>query len=449
MQNSRTDTPAGARRGTMPVRRPPQGRTRRSPRRGTRRPRPVRAQPGYQPRRIPTARDRFSRAWTAVVVLLAVGAAAVVVAFSIRAHAQTCTTANDTIVWAAQVTAEEGSTSTPPPGLIARADALASCGGGQLVLIKGAGQGGVQAGPAVSLRIYRAPGELENDPTVRAAAVQQLVDKAFRYAATVQAPGDGRDVIGLLGAISAELGSGQTDVWLRTLGLPTVAPADARILMAADPAQAVASIANWVPSLHGARVHLILSPSAGRQPRLNTATDAWRLAFMVDLLRQAGADVVSVQQDQIPEQAAPGAPSAPVVANLPEPTPTPAAAPRPVANQPYRISLDSATFFLPNSTQFATSRDRVLAELEPIVAAWRTGQYAQVRVVGHCAMFGPRLGAVELSMQRAAIVAGLLRQLGITDVISTGVGYDDPLPPNPYSPSNRVVVITAIPEPDD
>jgi outer membrane protein OmpA-like peptidoglycan-associated protein len=410
--------------------------------------RPYRIRPSYRPDGRPSrnraTRNRFSRLWASLAVLLALGAVAVVVTFSVRAHAQGCTTLPGTIIWADQVTAEEGDSSSPPADLVARADALAACGGGQLIMLRGAGQGGVQAGPAVSLRVYRAPGEPENDPTARSAAVQQLLSKAFRNAANTPVPGVGRDVIGLLGAISAELGRGQNDVWLRTFGLPTVAPADARVLMAADPAQAVASIARWVPPLQGAKVHLILSPAAGKQPRLNTATSAWRLAFMLGLLHQAGADVVSVQQVEIPERPALDARSAPVVANLPEPTPS---IPRPpVPQQPFRINLDSATFFLPNSTQFATSQARVLAELQPIIMAWRTGKYMQVRVVGHCAMFGPRQGALLLSQQRAALVAALLREHGVSNVTSAGVGYNDPLPPSPQSASNRVVIITAIPK---
>jgi outer membrane protein OmpA-like peptidoglycan-associated protein len=409
--------------------------------------RPNRIRPSYHQDRRP-GRNRAtrikSRRWVSAAVLLALAAFAVVVTFSVRAHDQGCPALSGTIIWADQVTAEEGGSSSPPADLVATADALAACGDGQLILIRGAGQGGVQAGPAVSLRVYRAPGEPENDPTVRNSDVQQLLSNAFHQAADTPVSGDGRDVIGLLTTISAELGSGQNDVWLRTLGLPTVAPADARVLMAADPAEAVASIAKWVPPLHGVKIHLILSPAAGDQPRLNSATSAWRLAFMLGLLHQAGADVVSVQQVETPEQAAPGAPPAPVVANLPELTP---AMPRPpVPHQPYQLNLDSATFFLPNSTQFAASPARVLAELQPIITAWRTGEYSQVRVVGHCAMFGPRQGALLLSQQRAAIVAGLLRQHGVSDVTSVGVGYNDPLPPSPQSASNRVVIITAIPK---
>ena len=250
------------------------------------------------------------------------------------------------------MTKEKGDDPTPPADLVDRADQLASCSGGELVLIRGAGQGGVQAGPPLSLRIDREPGQLEHDPTARQTAVQHLIDDAFQHARNTRAPGYGRDVIGLLATISSELGGGQNDVWIRTLGLPTVDPANARVLMAADPEQAVASIARWVPSLRRARVHLVLSPPVGSQPRFNTATDAWRRAFMVALVRQAGADVVSVDEVETVESPAPGAPTAPVIPNLPVPTPHLPKDPQP--GEPYVVKLDSSAFFLPNSTEFTT-----------------------------------------------------------------------------------------------
>jgi hypothetical protein len=43
-------------------------------------------------------------------------------------------------------------------------------------------------------------------------------------------------------------------------------------------------------------------------------------------------------------------------------------------------------------------------------------------------------------------VAALLRRYGVSHVTSTGVGYDDPLPPNPQAASNRVVIINAVPK---
>ena len=362
---------------------------------------------------------------------------------SLHLHRPACPAASSEIIWAQQVTAEEGSNPDPPPGLVSQADRLAACGEGQLITLRGAGQGGVQAGPAVSLRIYREPGEPENDATARQNKVLALVGQAFKTAQASRPPGAGRDVIGLLASISAELGTGDNDVWLQTLGLPTVNPANARVLMAADPAQAVASIARWVPPLRGARVHLVLSPPAGNQPRFNTATNSWRRQFMVALLRQAGADVVSVTEVESAESPAPGAPPAPVISNLPEPTPQ-LPAPRP--GRPYTAKLDSSTLFVPNSAQFLSGKDQVLQQLQPIIAGWRHGLFSHVLVVGHCARFGPPAGALLLSQARAARIARLLRANGITNISSEGVGYSQPLPPDPQSPTNRVVIVTAYPK---
>jgi outer membrane protein OmpA-like peptidoglycan-associated protein len=361
-----------------------------------------------------------------------------------RAHAPQCASAGDTIIFADQVTQEEGSNPQPPPGLADEAERFASCGGGQLVLIRGGGQGGVQAGPAISLRIYRDAGQIENDPTARINKVQQLITQAFETAEATVPPGAGRDVVGLIATISSELGHGHNEVWLRTFGLPTVNPANSRLLMSADPAQAAASIAGPLPQLHGARVHLILSPAAGDQPRLNPASDAWRRLFMVALLRRMGADIVSVTEEETIEASASGAPSAPVIANLPDPTRHPPGKPRPY--RPFTAKLDSATWFLPDSAQFTVSTSRVLAQLQPIINGWRRGLYSHVSVTGHCARYGPAGTAVLLSQQRAATVAQLLRLQGVSDVTSAGVGYSQPLPPDPTSASNRVVIITAYPK---
>lgn len=392
------------------------------------------------------SRPPYRRRWGPELLAagLAVAAVLAVVGFMTeRARSSSCTATGDRIISAGQVTAQEGTDSSPPPGLVAQADKFASCGGGELILLRGAGQGAVQAGPAASLRIYREPGEVENDVTARQNKVQALVQRAFRTAAAIRPPGVGRDVLGLLASISSALGPGENDVWLQTLGLPTVNPANVRVLMATDPAQAVAAIAKWVPSLHGAHVHLVLSPPAGNQPRFNTATDVWRRQFMIALLRRAGADVISVSEVQTVEAPVPGAPPAPVIPNLPESTPR-LAKPRP--GKLYTAKLDSSALFLPNSAQFLASQGQVLAQLQPIITGWRTGLFSHVLVVGHCARFGPASGALLLSQQRAAEVANLLRSRGVSNVTAVGVGYSQPLTPNPQDPGNRVVVITAFPK---
>lgn len=405
---------------------------------GARRGRPCRSGAGRYARSNPPARRALLAAGLAVVLVLALAGFMV-----IHARAAVCHATGDRIIWAEQETQEEGVSQDPPPDLLSRADQLAACGEGQLIMLASAGQGAVQAGPAVSLIVYREPGEVENDPTAREHGVQAIVGAAFARAQTVRPPGSGRDVIGLLAAIASERGPGTTDVWLATLGLPTVNPADARELMAADPAQAVASIARWVPALTGVRIHLVLSPPAGDQPRFNTVTDAWRRQFMLALLRQAGASVVSVTEVESVEPAAPQAPAAPVIPNLPESTPQ---LPQPRPAQPYTARLDSSALFVPNTAQFLGSEAEVLNELQPIITGWKKGLFSRVSVVGHCARYGPPLGAVQLSEQRAVKVAGLLRQAGVTVISASGVGYDQPLPPNPQSATNRVVIVTAYPK---
>ncbi len=379
-----------------------------------------------------------------LAALLLAGAVVAIVTYLVHAHDQACPEAGGEIIWADQVTQEEGDNSRPPADLVGQAERLASCGGGQLILIRGAGQGGVQAGPAISLHVYREPGQIENDPTARNKDVQQLIEHAFQAAETVRVPGAGRDVIGLIASVSSELGKGQNTVWLRTLGLPTVNPANVHVLMAADPAQAVASIPGPLPSLHRARVHLVLSPPAGDQPRLNFTTDVWRRQFMRGLLRRADADVVSVTEEETIEPPATGVPPAPIVINLPEPTPHLPGKPQP--HKTYIAKLDSSTLFLPNSAVFTISEAQLLAELQPVIIGWRQGLYSHVTVVGHAAKFGSAAGAIPLSQQRAATVAWLLRTHGVSAVTSKGVGFNQPLPPDPRNASNRVVIIRAYPK---
>lgn len=132
-----------------------------------------------------------------------------------------------------------------------------------------------------------------------------------------------------------------------------------------------------------------------------------------------------------------------MVSNLPESTPR-LAQPRP--GQPYTAALDSSTLFVPNTAEFLSNQAEVLEELQPIITGWRLGLFSRVLVVGHCAKYGPPTGALLLSQQRAAKVAQLLRLHGVSDITSVGVGYDQPLPPDPQSATNRVVIVTAYPK---
>lgn len=397
-----------------------------------------------QPTRRVAARRRSRRtprSWLLVVVIvLFTGMGAVVLLLPRPVGAA----GTRTLIFAMQRTQEEGAPLVPAE-LRARAEELAASRNARLVVVQAAGDGGRQAGPTVELRVDREPGQPENDPTARRAGADRLLDGAITMATATPPAGDGRDLASLLSAISAVRGYGDNEVWLVTFGLGTRDPADARVLMAADPGQAASAVAADLHGVSLARttIHLVLAPPAGDQPWLTARTAAWREAFDTALLRGLGGDVVSVQADLVARASSPGAPAAPVVPNLPDATPTPPTPP----HGPISVPLDTATFFQPDSATLAGSRQDVLASLKPIVDGVRSGQYARIEVVGRCARFGPAGSARELSLQRAQAVADLLRSQGVvvdpTDV--RGIGYDDPLPPDPRDPANRSVTVTSQP----
>jgi outer membrane protein OmpA-like peptidoglycan-associated protein len=383
-----------------------------------------------------------------LAALSAVGVAALVgsafVLNAVSSHRDEPRRQPPTLIVADQVTAEEGFDPKPPAGLVERAVALASDGRGRLVLLRGGGTGAVQAGEDVALRQEREHGQAETDPTAIRDGVTRTLDDAFTAAAKVHAPGPGRDLLSLLGAVSGRLTGGSAELWLRTFGMPTVDPANTRVLMSADPVQAVAAIAGSIPRLAHVTVHLILLPPAGDQPPLNELTNSWRHAFLTALLTTAGATLRDVEEVRRPLPAAPGAPLAPPVSSLPNPTQRPARPPTP--HVPFVNPLDTATTFRPDSAALASGEAAVLAQLEPVITGWKAGRYGRVEVVGRTARFGPRDTAVHLSQQRAALIAALLQQQGVPVAKSTGLGFDQPLPPSPTDPANRVVTVTAYPK---
>jgi len=164
---------------------------------------PVRGRP-RPPHRL-SARRPSRRSWPSG--LLAVAAGLGWAGFmAARAHSPDCASAaQDEIIDATQGTQEEGNNPTLPSGLVSQADRLASCGGGELFLDRGVGQGGVQAGPAISLHIYREPGEVDNDPQARACKVQRLLTHALRTSDAIRPPGTSWDLVGLLLTVFSSL----------------------------------------------------------------------------------------------------------------------------------------------------------------------------------------------------------------------------------------------------
>jgi outer membrane protein OmpA-like peptidoglycan-associated protein len=353
--------------------------------------------------------------------------------------------AGTTLMVVDEITAEEGYDPTAPRGLVDRAVQLAPAGDARLVLLQGAGRGATQPFDAVAIKAEREPGEPEHDPTAIRRAVTTLVTGALRQAAASPPHGAGRDLIGLLRGMSAIRGPGPNIAYLRTFVMATVDPADCRLLMAVDPEQAVQSIARSIPDLTGIEVHLELLPPAGLQPPINPRTADWRKAFVEDLLRAGHANLVETREILEVLPPLPGAPSAPVVPSLSDPTPPPRQ--RSPSPGPLRAALDSSATFVPDRAELEDGERAVLAQLKQIIDGVHAGRYGRVTVVGRTARIGPPETARTLSKARAEVVAGLLRAqhvpIAARDV--TGLGFDDPLPPDPRSATNRTVTVTAYP----
>lgn len=352
------------------------------------------------------------------------------------------------LIYATSVTQQEGFPASLPPALVARAHALAATGGGSVVGVVAAGSTGEQVSQATSLRV-ETDGQLENDVQTREDTVAKRLKRLLADMKSTLPSEPGRSMAGLLAGVAAALGPDENQVWIATFGLPTAPGEDTRVLMAADPGAAAASIpASAITPLRNAQVHIVLLPPAGNQPALNATTDLWRKAFVTDVVRRSGALVADVTEDTIPSPPSDGAPVAPTVPNILIPTSLPKTTSTVSPGQPLSISLDTSTPFLPDSAEWADGTQQVRSELAPVAKAWtQANGYLVVTLTGYCARFGPAAGAIALSRQRAEKVAALLTSMGVAvdakNVV--GRGYTDPLPDpaNPQSLHNRTVVVTA------
>ena len=331
------------------------------------------------------------------------------------------------LIFADQVTAQEGYVSTVPSGLLAEARDSRSLA--EVTFIRTAGSIDQQVSSLVLPSL--------NSPQ-RQNAVKEIND-AFRSLSLSQPPsGSGRDIFAMLVAVSSQIERSSTSIWLRTFGLGTVTPIDARRLLAADPSAAVHSIGNTLPELRGARVNLILAAPAGNQPSLDIWTKLWRREFMIKLLQACHASSISVIEEQGRGSALTGAAQVPVVThevqNPVYPAPTPST---------YSARLDTSLLFRPDSDETIAPTKAITKTLSPIINFARSHPGSSVSVVGHAAQFGPAQGALQLSAQRARRVASILTQAGVHNVKATGVGYENLLTSSdPQSALNRTVVVT-------
>lgn len=318
----------------------------------------------------------------------------------------------------------------------------AAAGGGTLTAYKGSGQKPIEVGRA-DLAVIR-EGNLETDAGLREKVTRQTVDEVLNQVKDTTVAGEGRDVLALLHAIAQNKPSeGQLwDVVIYSLGLSTVDPSDVRVLMAADPAQAVESLpASSIPDLKGARVQWIFPATTGQQEPLNTRTTLWRKAFLTKLMERSNALLYQTVERNVPGTSEPGTPNAPTVSNLQDPTPAPSSPPQP--DQPLIAALDAGALFAADSTTLL-DREAAAAGVSQLVEAWKTDRYSAVECVGRVAAFGsPEVGMV-LSGKRAEIITGLLAEMGVP-AVARGAGSAEPLPGDPKGAHQRSVICTAQP----
>ena len=313
---------------------------------------------------------------------------------------------------------------------------LAKTGGGELVILKAAGDPARQVGRA-DLRIQTPDGQLEHDTETIKTVARQRIEQTFDAAAKVPASGTGRDILSLLtmAANMAPREGLQYQIFMVGFGLGTVEPADARIQMGGDPGQAVEAISDRLPDLTGATINVVFPAAVAPQQPLNVATSNWRRTYWTDLTLAAGAVPGQVIDTNIAADPTAGAPDAPVIPNLPDPTPVPPqpipppTAPAPEPQTPPPPVILAGSLFKPDSAEFVDP-DLASDQLAPIADAWQKypDSYATVDCVGRTAAFGEREPAVRLSRQRAEAARALLVAQGVGTVTAIGVGFDDPLP---------------------
>ena len=320
---------------------------------------------------------------------------------------------------------------------------LAVEGGGRLVVVKASG-GPAREIASVDLAIKGPDGQPEHDRQTIEAVAADRIKETFAAAGRVAAEGSDRDIVSLLrlGADQAPPPGRSFAVYLIGFGLGTLDPADARIQMGGDPGQAVQAMAERLPRMDGADLHLVFPAAVAPQEPLNVATTAWRRTYWQDIAEHTGARLVSVSESNKRGDPAPGSAQVPAIPNLKDSTvvpPQPIPAPDPQVPPPPTTLTGS--LFLPDSAEFidpTAATAQLRQSLRPGVST--PGSYSAVECVGRTARVGEPDTAVALSQHRADQAKAVLEGLGVTVVTASGVGFNDPLPGiDPTDPGQRSV----------
>jgi hypothetical protein len=314
-------------------------------------------------------------------------------------------------------------------------------GSGTLTLHQVAGGDPLLVG-TIDLRVRRDDGSIEHDPRQREKLLGDAIQQLFEQAKSSPATGDGRSLTAVAKAIAATRPGAGSEwiVYYYGLGTWTVDPVDFRLLFATDPSLAVESLPeNARIDVVGASVRAYLASPVNGQPVFNSATSAWRDAFITGYFQAGAAADVQILEPGVSGDPDPMSPDAPVIENLPALTEVllPPPGPDPVA------TLDSAMFY--------PDEDRLLDEkaavqlLKPLAEAWATGAYSRVECIGRIAAFVPPDSAfgLELSQRRADKIVALLWDEYAVPATGIGVGSSQPLPGDPQGSHQRSTICTA------
>jgi outer membrane protein OmpA-like peptidoglycan-associated protein len=205
-----------------------------------------------------------------------------------------------------------------------------------------------------------------------------------------------------------------------------------------------------------ATINLVFPAATGAQPALNPLTSAWRKSYWKSLAAVTGARLGDIVDTNAPAAATPGAPDAPVIPNLKDPTKVPPAKPIPTPRRkarsqpapvPAPVILGGSTY-QPDSAEFVDGT-AAKKQLQPLADAWSAHKagYRTVLCTARTAAIGPANTAMALSQQRADAAKELLRELGVGSVKANGVGFTQPIAGvDPRSALQRSVSCQLIPK---
>lgn len=255
-----------------------------------------------------------------------------------------------------------------------------------------------------------------------------------------EGPGNGQPAeLDLLSAIEsgarilkAHAPDGEKTIYVFSNGLQTTGDLDLRDALAGTPEDIATKLMQRgaIPDLKGVSVDLFgLGQTTGDYPRLPTSSRTKLAAIWQEILERGGAtffDGGPIATGKSNTQGAFVSPVAPLIS-------------KPIVQGCRTILTDENIAFLPDSAEFADSRQALLTAKTVLQFAGKSGCGSHLMVTGFTTNFGKVARQLELSKLRATAVSKLLLSLDANLKISIkGLGYDGS---GELDPSNRRVEV--------